>query len=161
MRDGVRKWISFAALFVGVLVATVFLASSVSNWLIVQAQIEQAIAEQSVPPAADPARYLIPGENGAVASSNLQTMLNDAARRAGATTSRSQLDQGVGNNPLMMALNFEAEGEMEDLAALLHTLESGVPAIIVEEARLSPIRNSSRLQLRARLIAHREPGAPQ
>jgi hypothetical protein len=135
------------------------LGMKASGWMQLREDISQAEAERVLPPAADPARYLTPGENFAVASSNLQSRVTSAARDAGVTASRVQIDPQSGDEPLLMVLDFQAEGELTDLAALLHALESGVPALIVEQVRLTPIRRSSQLQLSATLRARREPGS--
>lgn len=138
---------------------SVWLVITVMGWLQVQTDIEQAEADRALPPAADPARYLTPGENFAIASSNLQSRLTAAARNAGVTTSSVQIAAEDSNDRLRMTLDFQAEGEMENLAELLHALEAGLPALIVEDVRLTPIRRSSELQLTATVRARREPGS--
>ena len=135
-----------------------WLAVSVADWMQTRSDIAQAEAERVLPPAADPARYLTPGENFAVASSNLQSRVTAAARDVGVTASRVQIDPQTGDNGLVMMLDFQAEGELDDLAQLLHALEAGLPALIVEQVRLTPIRRSSQLQLSATVRARREPG---
>lgn len=135
------------------------LVLTASGWMQLRQDIAQAEAERVLPPAADPARYLTPGENFAVASSNLQSRVTAAARESGVTASRVQIDPQSSGDPLRMVLDFQAEGDLTDLAELLHRLESGVPALIVEQVRLTPIRRSSELQLSASLRARREPGS--
>lgn len=147
-----------AAVAVPVLLA-IWLIVTVLGWFNIQSEIEQAELERALPPAADPARYLTPGENFAVASSNLQSRLTAAARNAGLNASRVQIGAEDNNDRLLMTLDFQAEGEMEELAELLHALESGLPALIVEDVRLTPIRRSSNLQLSATVRARREPGS--
>lgn len=145
----------------GVIVLTAFLAFALvlQGWLHMRAEIERAALEQSVPPAADPARYLTPGENLAVASSNLQSRLNQAARAAGLTASRVQIMPQDASDPLALRLEFQAQGSLDDLSQLLHTLESGLPALIVENVQLTRIRQTDDLLLTATIQARREPGA--
>ncbi|WP_421792902.1 GspMb/PilO family protein [Hyphobacterium sp.] len=153
-----RQLISLACTGVVVLAASIYFAMTLNGWFKIQADTETAIAEQAVPPAADPARYLTPGDNLAVATSNLQSRLNSAARSANVTASRVQISDPDERDPLALRLEFQAEGEMENLAQLLHSLEAGLPALIIEEAQLTPIRRSERLQLTATVSARREPG---
>lgn len=88
----------------------------------------------------------------------MQSRLTLAARNAGVTASRVQIDAPSGEDPLLMVIVFQAEGELDDLAELIHALESGLPALIVEQARIVPIRRSTELQLTATVRARREPG---
>jgi len=158
MTPDIRRFLSLSA--AGSVLVAVFIGFAVTftGWLGVQSGIEAAIADQAVPPAADPARYLSPGESHAVAGSNLQTRLNEAARNSGLTTGRVNISPVDAGDPLAVVLEFQAEGEMEDIARLLHGIETSLPALIVENVRLTPLRNSSRLQLIATIRARREPG---
>ncbi|MEE2525568.1 type II secretion system protein GspM [Hyphobacterium sp. HN65] len=158
MTPELRRMIALCTALAIPLVLSAWLVVSVLGWLQVQTDIEQAEAQRALPPAADPARYLTPGENFAIASSNLQSRLTAAAREAGVTASSVQIAAEDDNDRLRMTLDFQAEGEMENLAELLHALEAGLPALIVEDVRLTPIRRSTNLQLTATVRARREPG---
>lgn len=158
MTPRIRRLVSIAAaIAIPVLLLIAFIAAFVA-WMNVDAAIRQAETERAVPLAADPARYLTPGDNHAVASSNLQTRLNQAARNAGLSTSRVQILPEQAADPLEMTLEFQAEGAMADLTRLLHALEADLPALIVVAVRLTPIRDSDNLQLTATVKARREPG---
>jgi Type II secretion system (T2SS), protein M subtype b len=159
MNPQVRRLVSVAAAILIPLVLLIAFAASFMAWMDVETGIRQAEAERAVPLAADPARYLTPGDNRAVASSNLQTRLNQAARNAGLSTSRIQILPEQTGDPLEMTLEFQAEGDMAALTSLLHALEAELPALIVVSVRLAPIRNSENLQLTATVQARREPGS--
>jgi len=159
MTPEIRRLVSLIATALVLFIALVGFAVVLTGWFGIQSSITQAEADQAVPPAADPARYLSPGESHAVAGSNLQTRLNNAARDAGLTTGRVNIAPVDNNDPLAVIVEFQAEGEMEDLARLLHSIESGLPALIVEDVNLTPIRRSGRLQLVATIHARREPGS--
>lgn len=158
MTPDIRRLVSLLAIGLILILSLTGFAVTLTGWLDVQSDIEQAISDQEVPPAADPARYLSPGESHAVAGSNLQTRLNEAARGAGLTTGRVNISPVDTADPLAVVVDFQAEGEMDNLARLLHRIEASLPALIVEEVRLTPIRDSSRLQLTATIRARREPG---
>jgi len=158
MTPDIRRMVSLVATGVFLLIAIIGFAIVLTGWFGVQSGIAQAEADQAVPPAADPARYLSPGESHAVAGSNLQTRLNEAARTAGLTTGRVNITPVDNADPLAVIVEFQAEGEMADLAQLLHSIEATLPALIIEDVTLAPIRRSSRLQLTATIHARREPG---
>jgi hypothetical protein len=158
MTPDFRRRLSLLAAGIVLLAVMAGFSISVSGWFRMQSDIDTAISGQAVPPAADPARYLSPGENHAVAGSNLQTRLNEAARQSGLTTGRVNIAPADAGDPLAIVLEFQAEGELENIARLLHSIESTLPALIVEDARLTPLRNSQRLQLTATIRARREPG---
>jgi len=158
MTPDIRRMVSLVATGVFLLIAIIGFAIVLTGWFGVQSGIAQAEADQAVPPAADPARYLSPGESHAVAGSNLQTRLNEAARTAGLTTGRVNITPVDNADPLAVIVEFQAEGEMADLAQLLHSIEATLPALIIEDVTLAPIRRSSRLQLSATIHARREPG---
>lgn len=158
MTPDFRRRLSLLAAGIVLLVVMAGFSISVSGWFRMQSDIDAAISGQAVPPAADPARYLSPGESHAVAGSNLQTRLNEAARQSGLTTGRVNIAPADEGDPLAIVLEFQAEGELENIARLLHSIESTLPALIVEDARLTPLRNSQRLQLTATIRARREPG---
>ncbi|GJL97570.1 MAG: hypothetical protein DHS20C06_13870 [Hyphobacterium sp.] len=158
MTPQIRRLLSVAAAIAIPLLLLIAFTLSLVGWMNVEAAIRQAETERAVPLAADPARYLTPGDNHAVASSNLQTRLNETARNAGLSTSRVQILPEQTADPLEMTLEFQAEGDMADLTRLLHALEADLPALIVVAVRLAPIRNSDDLQLTATIQARREPG---
>lgn len=158
MTPDIRRLISLTAAVIVLLATLAGFGVTFSGWLGIRSDIRDAIADQSVAPAADPARYLSPGESHAVAGSNLQTRLNEAARSSGLTTGRVNIAPVIADDPLAVVLEFQAEGELDDIARLLHIIESSLPALIVEEARLTPVRNTARLQLVATIRARREPG---
>lgn len=158
MTPDIRRLVSLIAIGLVLVISLIGFGVSLTGWMDVQSDIAQALADQDVPPAADPARYLSPGESHAVAGSNLQTRLNEAARNADLTTGRVNISPVNSADPLAVVVDFQAEGEMDNLARLLHSMEASLPALIVEEVRLTPVRNSSRLQLTATIRARREPG---
>ncbi len=158
MTPDIRRLVSLIAIGLVLVISLTGFGVSLTGWMGVRSDIDQALADQDVPPAADPARYLSPGESHAVAGSNLQTRLNEAARNAGLTTGRVNISPVNAADPLAVVVDFQAEGEMDNLARLLHSMEASLPALIVEEVRLTPVRNSSRLQLTATIRARREPG---
>lgn len=158
MTPDIRRLISLSSACILLLVVTTGFLVTFTGWLGVQSDIERVLADQTVPPAADPARYLSAGESHSVAGSNLQSRLNEAANNAGLTTGRVNIAPVDRNDPLAVILEFQATGEMEAIVRLLHNIESSLPALIVEEVRLTPVRSSSRLQLIATIRARREPG---
>jgi hypothetical protein len=158
MTPRIRRLLSVASAIAIPLLLLIAFTATFIGWMGVGNDIRQAEAERAVPIAADPARYLTPGDNRAVASSNLQTRLNQAARNAGLSTSRVQILPEQAGDPLEMTLEFQAEGDMAELTRLLHALESELPALIVVSVRFAPIRNSDDLQLTATVQARREPG---
>jgi 3,4-dihydroxy-2-butanone 4-phosphate synthase len=158
MTPELRRILSLAGAALVLLAAITAFAITLAGWTGVQDETRTAIAEQAIPPAADPARYLSPGESHAVAGSNLQTRLNEAAREAGLTTGRVNIAPVDTNDPLAVLVEFQAEGEMADLARLLHSIETSLPALIIEDVQLTPVRRSDRLQMTATVRARREPG---
>lgn len=159
MNAGTRRMIGLAALALFFAATIALTAWSAASWIGMGRRIEMAEARAELPPAADPARYLLIAPSRAEASGDLQERLNEAASAAGLTLSRVTIAPVDTSDTGRMAAEIETSGSMGELAAFLHAVESSLPALIVPEASLRPIREAEVLRLNARIEARLSPGA--
>ncbi|HAQ35278.1 MAG: hypothetical protein CMF74_15240 [Maricaulis sp.] len=159
MNEQSRRTISLAAIAAIIVVSAYLCGVSAGQWLGLNARIEAAESRADLPPAADPQRYLLVADNRSTATADLQTRLNDGARVAGMTLSRTNFEAASDDDPLTVFADIEASGTLVEISAFLHMVESTTPALIVETASLRPLRDSDRLRLTARIRARLSPGA--
>lgn len=159
MTPAARRLVALAAgavLFFGSLGVLVLTAL---DWRALGQDITLAERRDSLPPAADPARYLITGASRAEATADLQGRLSEAAREAGIGAPGSvRFSAEDSDDPLKITIDVTAEGGMDGLARFLHALESRLPALIVSRARLVPGNEDGQLRLEIRIEARRAPG---
>jgi len=159
MSPDARRSLSILAGLVLFLGSLVLVVTAVLDWRATGQDIVTAESRENLPPAADPARYLIAGSSRAEATADLQGRLSEAARDAGIGLPGSvRFGQENPDNPLQITIDVTAEGDIEGLARFLHALESRLPALIVTRARLIAGDTDSQLRLEVRIEARRAPG---
>lgn len=159
MSPDARRALSILAGLVLFLGSVVLLVSATLDWRATGRDIAVAESRENLPPAADPARYLISGASRAEATADLQGRLSEAARDAGIGLPGSvRFGQEDPDNPLQITIDVSADGDIEGLARFLHALESRLPALIVTRARLVTGDADTQLRLEIRIEARRAPG---
>lgn len=161
MTEDNRRALSLAGLLLLVVGVIALTAWSVTGWISTQNRIAAAERDAELPPAADPARYLLTAASRAQARADLQTRLNEMARTNGVTLSRFDTDPASDTDALLMTSEVEVSGGIGEIAAFLHAVESTVPALIVTEASLRPGRTEGELRMTASIEARLSPGAAQ
>jgi len=161
MTEDNRRALSLVALLVLVAGVIALTAWSVTQWVDTGNRITIAERDAELPPAADPARYLLTAASRAQARADLQTRLNEMARVNGVTLSRFDTAPAADTDTLLMTSEVEVSGSIGEIAAFLHAVESTVPALIVTEAALRPAREEGELRLTASIEARLSPGAAQ
>lgn len=96
---------------------------------------DQEPALAAAPPPA-PRDVLLSGESEAIAASALQAALRDAAQRTGVRLTRIEMRPPEQTGGPLAAL-IEARGVNDQIVRFLYGLESGMPAIITHEARIT------------------------
>lgn len=159
MSPDARRALSILGGLVLFLGSIVLLVSATLDWRATGRDIAVAESRENLPPAADPARYLIAGASRAEATADLQGRLSEAARDAGIGLPGSvRFGQEDPDNPLQITIDVSADGDIEGLARFLHALESRLPALIVTRARLVTGDADAQLRLEIRIEARRAPG---
>lgn len=158
MNPDIQKILALGLGAATLIVSIVLTVIAVGNWSSTNDQIAMAEANSGLPPAADPARYLISGSSRAESSADLQDRLDGAATDAGLDVSSIRIAPVVDANPLHMTVDVAASGGMREIAIFLHAVESSLPALIVSSTRISPTDTEDMLQLEVRIEAQRSPG---
>jgi len=158
MNPDIQKILSLGLGAATLIVSIVLVVMAIGNWTSTNNQIAVAEANSGLPPAADPARYLVTGSSRAESSADLQDRLEGAATDAGLDVSSIRIAPVVDANPLHMTVDVAASGGMREIAIFLHAVESSLPALIVSRTRISPTDAEDRLQLEVRIEAQRSPG---
>jgi hypothetical protein len=98
-----------------------------------------ALAEAAgQPEGAPPLDALLPAEGPALATAALQSLLDDAVRRAGGARDSAQAGEPVRKGPaLSVSVTVDARLTATQLMRLLHGLETGLPVVLIDalEAR--------------------------
>lgn len=161
MTEDNRRALSLAALLLLVIGVIALTAWSATSWISTGNRITVAERDAELPPAADPARYLLTAASRAQARADLQTRLNEMARVNGVTLSRFDTEPAADTDALLMSSEVEVSGSIGEIAAFLHSVESTTPALIVTEAALRPARDEGQLRLTASIEARLSPGAAE
>jgi len=159
MNAEARRTLALASGSIILIASLVMLVMSALNWFSVNERISVAEANSGLPPAADPARYLVTGSSRAESSADLQARLENAAAEAGIELASVRIAPEDAANPLHMTVDLQTTGTMVELATFLHAVESRLPALIVSRTRILPNGDDGSLRLIARIEAQRTPGA--
>jgi hypothetical protein len=90
------------------------------------------------PDGAPPLDALLPAEGPALATAALQSLLDDAVRRAGGARDSAQAGEPSREGPaLAVSVTVDVRLSAEQLMRLLHDLETGLPVVLIDalEAR--------------------------
>jgi len=157
MNPDIQKIIALVTGALVLLGSILLVIMAIGHWSTMNDEIAVAEVNSTLPPAADPARYLVSGSSRAESSADLQARLNGIATDAGLDVSRIRIAPQDTSNPLHMTVDVEADGEMAQIATFLHAIEASLPALIISRTRITPTDTDGMLQLEVRVEAQRSP----